>query len=505
MMPQLGLLPRRACAALLSQLLRPPRAACIRAVSCHSQVAEAMLTSQLKPHQEKPNFIIKTPKGTRDLSPQQMVVREKILDMVISCFKRHGAKGLDTPAFELKEMLTEKYNEQSGLIYNLEDQGGELLSLRYDLTVPFARYLAMNKLKKMKRYQVGKVWRRESPTIVQGRYREFYQCDFDIAGQFDPMIPDAECLKIMCEILSGLQLGDFLIKVNDRRIVDGIFAVCGVPENKSRTICASMDKLDKISWKDVRHEMVGKKGLAPEVADRIGDYVQHHGGISLVEQMLQDPRLSQNKQALEGLESLKLLFEYLTLFGITEKISFDLSLARGLDYYTGVIYEAVLLQTPAQAGEEPLNVGSVAAGGRYDELVAMFDPKGHKVPCVGLSIGVERIFHIVEQRMKTSGEKVRTTETQVFVATPQKNFLLERLKLIAELWDAGIKAEMLYKNNPKLLTQLHYCENTGIPLVVIIGEQEQKEGVIKLRSVATREEEAIKREHLVAEIQRRLS
>nr|XP_024644050.1 probable histidine--tRNA ligase, mitochondrial isoform X1 [Macaca nemestrina] len=478
------------------------------------QVAEAVLTSQLKAHQEKPNFIIKIPKGTRDLSPQHMVVREKILDLVISCFKRHGAKGMDTPAFELKETLTEKYGEDSGLMYDLKDQGGELLSLRYDLTypssltdlceVPFARYLAMNKVKKMKRYHVGKVWRRESPSIVQGRYREFCQCDFDIAGQFDPMIPDAECLKIMCEILSGLQLGDFLIKVNDRRIVDGMFAACGVPESKFRAICSSIDKLDKMAWKDVRHEMVAKKGLAPEVADRIGDYVQCHGGVSLVEQMFQDPRLSQNKQALEGLEDLKLLFEYLNLFGIAEKISFDLSLARGLDYYTGVIYEAVLLQTPTQAGEEPLNVGSVAAGGRYDGLVGMFDPKGHKVPCVGLSIGVERIFYIVEQRMKTKGEKVRTTETQVFVATPQKNFLQERLKLITELWDAGIKAEMLYKNNPKLLTQLHYCESTGIPLVVIIGEQELKEGIIKIRSVASREEVAIKRENLVAEIQKRL-
>ncbi|XP_054968691.1 histidine--tRNA ligase, mitochondrial isoform X7 [Pan paniscus] len=430
-MPLLGLLPRRAWASLLTQLLRPPCASCTGAVRCQSQVAEAVLTSQLKAHQEKPNFIIKTPKGTRDLSPQHMVVREKILDLVISCFKRHGAKGMDTPAFELK--------------------------------------------------------------------------DFDIAGQFDPMIPDAECLKIMCEILSGLQLGDFLIKVNDRRIVDGMFAVCGVPESKFRAICSSIDKLDKMAWKDVRHEMVVKKGLAPEVADRIGDYVQCHGGVSLVEQMFQDPRLSQNKQALEGLGDLKLLFEYLTLFGIADKISFDLSLARGLDYYTGVIYEAVLLQTPTQAGEEPLNVGSVAAGGRYDGLVGMFDPKGHKVPCVGLSIGVERIFYIVEQRMKTKGEKVRTTETQVFVATPQKNFLQERLKLIAELWDSGIKAEMLYKNNPKLLTQLHYCESTGIPLVVIIGEQELKEGVIKIRSVASREEVAIKRENFVAEIQKRLS
>uniref|UniRef100_A0A8D0SLP9 histidine--tRNA ligase n=2 Tax=Sus scrofa TaxID=9823 RepID=A0A8D0SLP9_PIG len=397
-MPQLGFLHGRAWAALLGQLRRPPGAVCIGAVRSHSQVAEATLASQLKPHKEKPNFILKTPKGTRDFSPQQMVVREKILDMVVSCFKRHGAKRLDTPAFELK--------------------------------------------------------------------------DFDIAGHFDPMIPDAECVKIMCEILSGLQLGDFLIKM---------------------------------SWKDVRHEMVAKRGLAPEVADRIGDYVQCHGGVSLVEDMLQDPELSRNKQALEGLGDLKLLFDYLTLFGIAEKISFDLSLARGLDYYTGVIYEAVLLQTPAQAGEEPLNVGSVAAGGRYDGLVGMFDPKGHTVPCVGLSIGVERIFSIVEQRMKTFGEKIRTTETQVFVATPQKNFLRERLKLIAELWDAGIKAELMYKNNPKLLTQLHYSEDMGIPLVVIIGEQELKEGFIKLRSVASREEVAIKRENLVAEIQKRLS
>ncbi|XP_076993319.1 histidine--tRNA ligase, mitochondrial isoform X3 [Tamandua tetradactyla] len=434
-----------------------------------------------------------------------MVVREKILDMVVSCFKRHGAKRLDTPAFELKEMLTEKYGEDSLLIYDLKDQGGELLSLRYDLTVPFARYLAMNKVKQMKRYHVGKVWRRESPTIVQGRFREFCQCDFDIAGQFDPMIPDAECLKIMCEILNGLQLGEFLIKVNHRRIVDGMFAVCGVPESKFRAICSSMDKLDKISWKAVRHEMVAKKGLASEVADQIGDYIQRHGGESLVEQLFQDPRLSQNKQVLEGLRDLKLLFEYLTLFGIAEKISFDLSLVRGLDYYTGVIYEAVLLQTPAQAGEESMTMGSVAAGGRYDGLVGLFDSKGHKVPCVGLSIGVERIFAIVEQRMKAFGETVRTTETQVFVATPQKNFLQERLKLIAELWDAGIKAELLYKNNPKLLTQLHYCETMSIPLVVIIGEQELKEGVIKLRSVASREEVAIKREDLVTEIQKRLS
>uniref|UniRef100_A0A8C6YY56 histidine--tRNA ligase n=1 Tax=Nothoprocta perdicaria TaxID=30464 RepID=A0A8C6YY56_NOTPE len=279
--------------------------------------------------------------------------------------------------------------------------------------------------------------------------------DFDIAGHFDPMIPDAECLKIVHEILSELKLGDFLIKM---------------------------------PWEDVRSEMVGEKGLSPEAADRIGEYVRLHGGLDLIEQLLQDPTLSQNKLAKEGLGDMKLLFEYLTLFGITRQICFDLSLARGLDYYTGVIFEAVLVQQENEHVEEPVSVGSVAGGGRYDGLVGMFDPKGRKVPCVGVSIGIERIFSIMEQRVKASGEKVRTTETQVLVATPHKHLLGARLKLISELWDAGIKAEMLYKKDPKLLKQLQYCEDTGIPLVAIIGEQELTDGVVKLRVVTTREE-----------------
>ncbi|XP_049685709.1 histidine--tRNA ligase, cytoplasmic-like isoform X2 [Accipiter gentilis] len=415
---------------------------------------------------------LKTPKGTRDHPPAHVALRDRLLAAVVTCFKRHGAAAIDTPVLELR--------------------------------VPFARYLAMNKITNMKRYHVAKVYRRDNPATTRGRYREFYQCDFDIAGQFDPMIPDAECLKIVHEILSDLQLGDFIIKVNDRRILNGVFAVCGIPESKFITMCSTVDKLDKIPWEEVRSEMVGEKGLSPEAADHIGEYVQLHGGLDLIEQLLQDPKLSQNKLAKEGLGDMKLLFEYLTLFGITGKISFDLSLARGLDYYTGVIFEAVLLQTENDHVEEPVSVGSVAGGGRYDGLVGMFDPKGRKVPCVGVSIGIERIFSILEQRVKASGEKVRTTETQVLVATPQKHLLAARLKLISELWDAGIKAEMLYKKDPKLLKQLQYCEDTGIPLAAIIGEQELTDGVVKLRDVATREEVDIPREKLVDEIRRRL-
>ncbi|XP_066184999.1 histidine--tRNA ligase, cytoplasmic-like [Sylvia atricapilla] len=448
--------------------------------------------------------VLKTPKGTRDHPPAQAALRERLLSAVVSCFKRHGAAAIDTPALELRETLIGKYGEGTKLIYELQDQGGELLALRYDLTVPFARYLAMNKITNMKRYHVAKVYRRDNPATTRGRYREFYQCDFDIAGQFDPMIPDAECLKIVHEILSDLQLGDFVIKVNHRQILNGVFAICGVPESKFITACSTLDKLDKVPWEEVRSEMVGEKGLSPEAVDRIGEYVQLHGGLELIERLLQDPKLSQNKLAKEGLGDVKLLFEYLTLFGITGKISFDLSLARGLDYYTGVIFEAVLLQQEKEHVEEPVSVGSVAGGGRYDGLVGMFDPKGRKVPCVGVSIGIERIFSILEQRLEASGEKLRTTETQVLVATPQKHLLAARLKLISELWGAGIKAEMLYKKDPKLLKQLQYCENTGIPLAAIVGEQELADGVVKLRDIATREEVDIPREKLIDEIRRRL-
>ncbi|NXP29445.1 SYHC protein, partial [Scytalopus superciliaris] len=433
-------------------------------------------------------LVVPPGQGTRDHPPALAALRDRLLRAVVSCFKRHGAAPIDTPVLELRETLMGKYGEDTKLIYELQDQGGELLALRYDLTVPFARYLAMNKITNMKRYHVAKVYRRDNPAMTRGRYREFYQCDFDIAGQFDPMIPDAECLKIVHEILSDLQLGDFVIKVNDRRILNGVFDVCGVPESKFIAACSTVDKLDKVPWEEVRSEMVGEKGLSPEAADRIGEYVQLHGGLDLIEQLLQDPKLSQNKLAKEGLGDMKLLFEYLTLFGITGKISFDLSLARGLDYYTGVIFEAVLLQQENEHVEELVGVGSVAGGGRYDGLVGMFDPKGRKVPCVGVSIGIERIFSILEQRLKASGEKLRTTETQVLVATPQKHLLAARLKLISELWDAGIKAEMLYRKDPKLLKQLQYCEDTGIPLAAIVGEQELADGVVKLRDVSTREE-----------------
>ncbi|XP_076446744.1 histidine--tRNA ligase, cytoplasmic-like isoform X3 [Babylonia areolata] len=451
-------------------------------------------------------FVLKTPKGTRDYNPQQMAIREGVFDKIIRCFKRHGAETIDTPVFELKETLTGKYGEDSKLIYDLADQGGEITSLRYDLTVPFARYLAMNKVTNIKRYHIAKVYRRDNPAMTRGRYREFYQCDFDIAGQYDPMLPDAECVRIVTEILSSLDIGDFIIKVNHRRLLDGMFAACGVPDDKFRPICSAVDKLDKTFWEDVRMEMVDEKGLSPEAADKIGEYVRFQGGIELVDELLKDAGLQKQKNAVEALEEMRILLKYCELYGVADKVLFDMSLARGLDYYTGVIYEGVLKgyshAKGASDSEEQVGVGSVAGGGRYDGLVGMFDPDGKKVPCVGVSIGIERLFSIMEAKARTTNAKIRTTETEVMVVSAQKNLVEERLKLCAELWNADIKAEQSYKKNPKALTQFQYCEENGIPLALVLGQSEIEAGVVKLRVVATREEREVKREDLVGEIRK---
>ncbi|XP_030023570.2 histidine--tRNA ligase, cytoplasmic isoform X2 [Manduca sexta] len=477
--------------------------------SCHKiqeEVSKLLaLKAQLTTEDAGPQkFTLKTPKGTRDYNPQQMSIRNDVLQKIITVFKRHGAECIDTPVFELKEVLTGKYGEDSKLIYDLKDQGGEILSLRYDLTVPLARYLAMNKITNLKRYHIAKVYRRDNPAMTRGRYREFYQCDFDIAGAYDPMVPDAECLKVVTEILDALNIGQYVLKINHRRLLDGMFEACGVPADKFRATCSTVDKLDKSPWDEVRTEMINEKGVTPEAADKIGEYVRLNGGTELAEKLLKDEKLSKTKAAVEGLEGIKLLLEYCALFGIKDKILFDLSLARGLDYYTGVIYEAVLTQ-PIKIGNEEQTVGSIAGGGRYDNLVGMFDSKHKQVPCVGVSIGVERVFSVLEAKLAAGDIAVRTSDIDVYVASAQKNFLEERIKVCAELWDAGIKTEQSYKKNPKMLNQLQHCEENGIPLAVVLGQSELERGVVKIRNIVSRQEDEVPRDSLVQELKTRIS
>ncbi|CAF0760245.1 unnamed protein product [Rotaria sordida] len=447
--------------------------------------------------------LLKTPRGTRDYHPGQMKIREQVFQIITDCFKRHGAETIDTPVIELTSLLTEKYGEDSKLIYELKDQGGaEQLALRYDLTVPFARYIAENRIATMKRYHIGKVYRRDNPKMTRGRYREFYQCDFDIAGDFDLMVPDAECIKIVVEILDKLDLGQYKIYINHRKLLDAIFAVCGVPDSHFRPISSSVDKLDKTPWHVVRNEMINEKGLSPEVADKIWSYVQMHGNADLIDKLRTDVQLMTQKSAREALDGLEILFRYLTLYGVMDKITFDLKLARGLDYYTGVIFEAVLTkyQYDPQLGDDQVAVGSVAGGGRYDELVHKIDPRQRRVPCIGASIGVERIFAIKEHQMTESKIQTKTIETEVYVASAQKNLIEERMKLCSYLWANDFKAEMALKRNPKMLDQLQYCEKNQIELCVIIGSGELEAGIVKIRDVGTREEFEIPRAQLVEQL-----
>ncbi|KAF2664893.1 histidyl-tRNA synthetase [Microthyrium microscopicum] len=489
---------------------------------------------------------LKVPKGTRDWQGTDVVLREKVFATITEVFKKHGGVTIDTPVFELKEILTGKYGEDSKLIYDLADQGGEICSLRYDLTVPFARWLAMNpQTQSIKRYHIAKVWRRDNPAILKGRMREFMQCDFDIAGVYDPLLPDAEILKIITEVFANLGFnGKYTVKLNHRKVLDGMFQVCGVPEDKIRAISSAVDKLDKSPWEEVRKEMIEEKGLEPTVADKIGEFVKNEDELKIgapcaerskkvLATLQSNADLMANPVAKAGIDELTTLLSYLDIWGCLDFIALDMSLARGLDYYTGVIYEVIsegsaptktngknvsrakkVVDADEDRSSDPsVGIGSIAAGGRYDGLVGMFSKKG-QIPCVGISFGVDRIFSIIKRRIedaKTSTDIVRATETDVYImALGGKGCLTERMQIAKQLWDAGLRAEFSWKVKPKLPQQFKAAENGGVPFAVILGEDELARGEVKIKEMGLPEGHAekegilVKREDLVEELKKRL-
>ncbi|KAK1904163.1 Histidine--tRNA ligase cytoplasmic, partial [Dissostichus eleginoides] len=556
------------------------------------------LKAQIGEDDGKHQMVLKTAKGTRDYNPKQMAIREKVFNTILGCFKRHGAETIDTPVFELKETLTGKYGEDSKLIYDLKDQGGELLSLRYDLTVPFARYLAMNKITNIKRYHIAKVYRRDNPAMTRGRYREFYQCDFDIAGQYDAMIPDAECLKIVYEILSELDIGDFRIKVNDRRILDGMFAVCGVPDDKFRTICSTVDKLDKMPWEEVRKEMVSEKGLSEEAADQIGEYVslqvaqideevskllqlkaqigEDDGKHQMVLKTAKGTRDYNPKQMAirekvfntilgcfkrHGAETIDTpvfeLKETLTgKYGEDSKLIYDLKDQGGellsLRYDLTVPFARYLAMNKI-TNIKRYHIAKVyrrdnpaMTRGRYREfyqcdfdIAGQYDAMIPDAECLKIVYEILSELDIGDFRIKVNDRRILDGMFAV-CGVPDDKFrticstvdkldkmpweevrkemvsekglseeaadqIGEYVSLKGEAPNSQTSAEVMYKKNPKLLSQLQYCEDSGIPLVAILGEQELKDGVVKLRAVATREEADISRADLIAEIKRKTS
>ncbi|KAJ9615795.1 Cytoplasmic and mitochondrial histidine tRNA synthetase [Cladophialophora chaetospira] len=495
-----------------------------------------------KEKKNKNKETLKNPKGTRDWSGDDVVLLKAIRRQIESVFEKYRAQELDTPVFELQEVLKGKYGEDSKLIYDLQDQGGELLSLRYDMTVPFARWLAMNPdIESSKRYAIGKVYRRDQPAISKGRMREFWQCDIDFAGETAPMFNDSEIISCVVKIFEALEWTGYTIKLNDRRILDGLFEVCGVPEEKLRTISSAVDKLDKLPWEEVKKEMVEQKGLEEAVADKIQTYVTRKGGKELLEELKKDEALMSNTKAKTGIEEMGLLMRYLQRWKALDKISFDLSLARGLDYYTGVIYEVVTegsagVSTPAatkikesappmppaastesestpvpsngasngiprrerekkkvsededRSDDPTVGVGSVAAGGRYDNLVERFRP-GANLPCVGVSFGIDRIIAITKARI-AKGERfsyIKPNRTDAYImafgGSGFSGMFEERIDVLAALREAGFRAETFSRQKAKLQKQFQLADRAAAPVAVILGEDEQARGEVKVKQM----------------------
>jgi histidyl-tRNA synthetase len=411
---------------------------------------------------------IAVPRGFRDFHPPEMDVREKVFDLIKGVFKRHGAKTIDTPVLERRDVLFGKYGEQGKLVFNMDDQGGSPLSLRYDLTVPFARYLSMNNIKFMKRYHIAPVFRRDAPNIKKGRYRSFYQCDFDIAGESAVMVADAEVLDVFSEILDKFDIR-YTIKFNHKELLDLILGLCKVPAEKYMTACSTIDKLDKEPWSKVSEELK-EKGLDQDVIEQIHTHIVLCGEPKKVLEILKEKYTI--PEFVVVLDKIEILFRYLERFNCLDKLTFDLSLCRGLSYYTGIIFEALLL-------DNDIGVGSIGGGGRYDRLVGMFGTE--EIPAVGASVGVERIFTIMETRNKIASNK---SNTQVIVSyLGGEEMMLESLSVAKLLWDNNIVAEIPYKQT-KMKKLLGDASIQGVLFVILVAESEFKDGKVIIKDMS---------------------
>ncbi|KAG5860055.1 histidyl-tRNA synthetase [Encephalitozoon hellem] len=426
---------------------------------------------------------LKTPKGTADESPKQCFLYEEIIEKIRSVFVLYGAVPISTPTFEMKSILTNKYGEDTKLIYDLKDQGGEICALRYDLTVPFARYLASNKIRRIKRYQIGRVYRRDQPSIAKGRLREFVQADFDIAGECIRMMADAEVISCVDRILRGFAIGEFKIKVNDRRILTSILEVVGVPGGSHGTICSTIDKIEKMSWEDISKEFI-QKGLNEDQVRMIKGYMEMTGKEKVLELLKKDP-VYEIERCKEGVQDMEELFKFCRILGCEGSLVMDVSLARGLDYYTGMILEAEYLGK---------HVGSVIGGGRYDNLTENLGERCVSTPCVGFSVGVSRIFSLLYEGYE------KESSTMVYVGASGGLFLEERLTILKALQDGGIPSETFYTRRSSFETQHKYAVGKRIPFIVVIGESEMAANSIQVVDTITKKKEIVKTEEMVGHL-----
>ncbi len=398
------------------------------------------------------------PAGTRDFAPNEVLLRDNIINKIKQIYHNHGGNPIETPTYENKSVLLNKYGDDEKLVFDLDDQGGSMCCLRYDLTVPFARYMAMNGLINMKRYQIGQVYRRDKPAIEQGRYRAFMQSDFDIAGEYDLMKPDSEIIKITTEILTSFNI-NFVIKINHKDLLFNLLANCNIAKDKLSTCCSSIDKLDKMSWDDIKTELLEKQ-ITPESIVLIEKFINIKGHPADIIKTLKS-NFASDETINKNLADIELLFEYLKQLKIFDKIRFDLSLARGLDYYTGIIFEAIVVD------KKKNKIGSIAAGGRYDNLIGQYHRQ--QVPSVGCSIGIERIYNLLENKKP---DTIKNPTAKCYV-TCIGDYYPDVVEITSMLWDNNISAEICHAISNKLTAKIVQVSKKNIPYMIIIASNEK--------------------------------
>ena len=435
-----------------------------------------------------PKIQPRLPKGMRDFLPQEMIKREYVFGVVREVFHLYGFEPLQTPVLELTETLMGKYGEDADkLIFNAQHPGGkEELSLRYDLTVPLARVVAQyqNEIAiPFRRYQLSPVWRAERPQ--KGRYREFYQCDADIAGVTD-MSADAEIVGLVVTVLQRLGFQRFSVKINNRKLLTAIGQYAGVEGDLLAELYRSIDKFDKIGAEGVREELI-KRGLPSEVVTRVMDLIQVDVPDSEKLDYLEDV-LGKAPGAAEGLGELRDLIDHLNVAEVSSEFyQFDFTMVRGLSYYTGPIYETIIT--------EP-DLGSVTGGGRYDDLVGLF--RGESLPTTGTSLGIERLIDLMDI-LNLYPSDIGGTVVEVLVTVFNTETQRESEKLAAELRRAGIRTE-LYMLDKQIGRQIGYADKKGIPLVALLGADEIAAGVVKFKRLKDGYEVLIERGEVGQEV-----
>lgn len=428
-------------------------------------------------------------KGTRDFLPDQMVKRNFVITIIKQIFEKYGFEPLETPTLELWETLAGKYGEEGDrLTYRFIDRGDREVGLRYDLTVPLSRVIAMYPQisKPFKRYQIQPVWRADKPQ--KGRFREFYQCDIDIIGSAS-MLAEAEILATMYEILIKLGFHNFILKINSRKILKGITEISQINPDKEIELARALDKLDKIGPDGVIKELIDQ-GIERKKAENVITTLSMSG---TNKKRLSQTRefLKNSKSGLAGIQEIQDILYYLQLYQIQEEnLLFDLNLARGLDYYTGPIFEIVV--------SEP-KIGSIAGGGRYDKLISLFT--NQEQPATGCSIGFERIITIMDELNMFPA--YLSYGAQILVTVFDNDSIPYSINLVKRLREEGIQVD-LYTGNSTLRGQFGLANDKNIPIVLIAGPDEIRENKVNLKNMLSGEQRTIMVEQVVEEVKREL-